>query len=159
MATDTTLADAATLGSVMAPDDGPETTGQRIARRREELGWRQVDLAAASGVKVATISNIERDLPAKRGERPSVSKLEETIDAEHERRAAQDPARDAERVRVLYDLLMEEARDLRMERIGRHQKTRYITFALPDPDATPEQIRQDLEDFHRQQRRDDPPKG
>jgi transcriptional regulator with XRE-family HTH domain len=157
MATDTYLADPATLTPVNDPAD--ETTGRRIARLREELGWRQVDLAAASGVQVSTISNVERDMPAKRGERPSAARLEETMEQERARRTSENPQQTEERQRVLLDLLFSEGRSVRMDYVGRNQKTRYITFALPAPDATLEQVLQDLEDFHREQRKNDPPKG
>jgi len=155
MALQTALPPGETLPGV-ATDD-LETTGARIARLRKELGWRQEDLAEHSGVKVATISNVERDLPAKRGERPSVAILERTMEQERQRRSGEDGPRDD---RQLMEFLSRpDLEDVRLRRIGRNRKTRFLTVAIPDPDATPEQIQQDLEDFHREQRRGDRPNG
>lgn len=38
-----------------------QTNGREIVRRREALGWRQVDLAAKSGVSAAWLCRIEKD--------------------------------------------------------------------------------------------------
>lgn len=153
MALSTTQDRSATLPPVT--DDEP--AGVRVKRERQELGWRQKDLAAAAGVKPETVSNIERELPAARGERPSVALLLSAMEAERQARASGAPeSRDP---RQLVEFLSTAATfdDMRLRRIGRHRKVRYLTVAIPDPDATPEQIQQDLEDFHREQRRHDEP--
>jgi transcriptional regulator with XRE-family HTH domain len=156
MATSTTFGGTDTLPSVT-----DETTGQRVRRERKALNWRQVDLADAAGVKPETVSNVERDLPTAGDERPSVPLLLDALEAERLRRARTAPPEPREDVtRVLMEFLARpDLEDVRVRRIGPNRKTRFIGFVLPDPDATPEQIQQDLEDFHREQRRNDPPKG
>jgi transcriptional regulator with XRE-family HTH domain len=152
MALHATLAGRDTL-----PPVEDETTGQRIRRLRKDLGWRQSDLAAAAGVKVETVSNVERDLPAARGERPSVPLLEAALEKERQRQAGEPGPSDD---RQLMEFLSRpDLEDVRIRRIGRNRKTRIVVVAVPDPDATPEEIRQDLEDFHREQRRGDGPNG
>jgi transcriptional regulator with XRE-family HTH domain len=116
---------------------------------REGLGWIQADLAEASGVSVPTIGLIETDKPAKRGERGSVTPLLRALDDERNRRMAEAPVGDAQ---LMEFLARRDLEDVRMRRVGRHRKVRWLSVAIPDPDATPEQIAEDLEDYHRQQR-------
>lgn len=156
MATSTTLGGPETLTPV-----ADETIGERVRRERKELKWRQVDLAAAAGVKPETVSNVERDLPTARDERPSVPLILDALAkrrAELEAQATPEPRQDVTRVLMEF-LARPDLEDVRVRRIGRNRKARFIGFVLPDEDATAEQIQQALEDFHRDQRRGDQPKG
>lgn len=143
-----------TLGGVA---EDQETTGQRVRRLRKELGWTQKNLVAASSVSEATISNIERDKPAAKGERDSVPDVLRALEAERQRRLGeQGPDQDA---LLMEFLARRDLEDVRMRRVGRHRKVRWLQVAIPDPDATEQEIQEDLEDFHRQQRRGDRPNG
>jgi transcriptional regulator with XRE-family HTH domain len=156
MALSTTLGGPETLTPV-----ADETIGERVRRERKELGWRQVDLAAAAGVKPETVSNVERDRPTAGDERPSVPLLLDALTRRRTELASQatpEPREDLTRVLMEF-LSRPDLEDVRVRRIGRNRKTRFVGFVVPDPDATLEEIQQDLEDFHREQRRGDPPKG
>jgi transcriptional regulator with XRE-family HTH domain len=152
MATTDTLARPATLSGV--PDED-ETTAQRIKRLREELGWTQVELQKAAGLKsVETVGNVERDVPAARGERPSVQPMLAAMERERQRRQGENgPQED----RQLAEFLARpDIADMRLRRIGPRHKARFIAVIIPDPDATDDEIQATLEEFHRQQRRSDP---
>lgn len=157
MAAQTVLPPAGTLDHVT---DDLETTGQRIRRLRKSLGWTQEDLEAAvdGQVKLATIGNIERDVPAPKGRGKSIATLEKALEDERMRRehAAEPTADDRQLVEFIANARLE---DVRLRRGGRHRKTRFLTAVIPDPDATPEQVQQDIEDWYREQRHRDEPNG
>ena len=132
--------------------DNTETTGARVVRLRKELGWTQLQLAAAAGVSVATIHVIEREKPGKRGERESTAPVLKALEAERQRRdsAGRSPSADA----TLMELMARhDWEDVKVRRVGPHRKVRWYTFtlAVPDPDATPEQVAEDRQAFDRQQ--------
>ena len=154
MATSTTLGGLDTLTPVT-----DETIGERVKRERTALKWRQKDLADAAGLKSAeTISNIERNIPTAGDERPSIPAILAAMEAERARRASEAPKEPQEDItRQLMEFLARtEVDDLRVRR-GRSRKTRYIAFVLRDPDATEEEIERDMQDFHRDERRQDRP--
>lgn len=132
--------------------DNNESTGARVVRLRKELGWTQLQLSAAAGVSVATIHLIEREKPGKRGERESTAPVLTALEAERQRRDSSGRSPSAEA--TLAELMARhDWEDVRVRRVGPHRKVRWYSFtlAVPDPDATPEQIAEDRRAFDRQQ--------
>lgn len=132
--------------------DNSETTGARVVRLRKELGWTQLQLSAAAGVSVATIHVIEREKPGKRGERESTAPVLKALEAERQRRDS--PGRSPSADAALMELMArDDWEDVRVRRVGPHRKVRWYSFtlAVPDPDATPEQIAEDRRAFDREQ--------
>lgn len=151
---------ASTLGGdtlTRVTDEAGESTWERVARLRGELGWTQVELADRAGVTEETVSNVERG-PGKRGPRPSTRQLLEVLEAEMRRRQA--PPAPADRgPDILEVLARQRAEDVRVRRIGPNRKVRWFQFGIPDEDATPDEIAQALEEMHRNLRHEDGPNG
>lgn len=141
-----------TLGAVT--DGAEEKSWDRVKRLREELELTQAELGAMVGLTEETVSNVERG-PGKRGERPSTRPLLAALEAERARRQGGSPASDRG-PDILEVLARQRAEDVRVRRIGPRRKVRWFEFGIPDDDATPEEIAAALEEWHRQQRRDDP---
>jgi transcriptional regulator with XRE-family HTH domain len=134
-----------------------ETTGQRIVRLRRELDWTQEDLASASGVSVPTIYLVENDRPGKRGERASVSDLLNALESELSRRQGEGP-QPPDSLLVEF-LARRDLEDVRMRRLGKRRKVRYLSVVIPDPDATPADVAEAIEDLHRRRMEGDDPNG
>jgi transcriptional regulator with XRE-family HTH domain len=135
--------------------DNNEPTGVRVVRLRRELGWTQLQLSAAAGVSVGTIRLIERDKPGKRGERESTGAVLKALEAESLRRDAPAPSRapSTEEETLMELLARHDWEDVRIRRVGPHRKLRWYSFtlAVPDVDATPQQIVEDRQAFDRQE--------
>ena len=132
--------------------DNNEPTGVRVVRLRRELGWTQLQLSAAAGVSVGTIRLIERDKPGKRGQRESTGAVLKALEAESLRRDG--PGRSPSSEETLMEFLARhDWEDVRVRRVGPHRKLRWYSFtlAVPDVDATPQQIVEDRQAFDRQE--------
>lgn len=132
--------------------DNNEPTGVRVVRLRRVLGWTQRQLSAAAGVSVATIHLIERDKARKRGERESTGAVLKAVEAESLRRDGPNGPPSAEDTLTAF-MARHDWEDVRVRRLGPHRKVRWYSFtlAVPDVDATPQQIVEDRQAFDRQQ--------
>jgi transcriptional regulator with XRE-family HTH domain len=146
-----TITRADTLTDVT--DETGEASWEKVARLRKELELTQAQLADMVGLTEETVSNVERG-PGKRGERPSTQTLLDALEAERRRRASSRPADRGPD--ILEVLARHRAEDVRVRRIGSKRKVRWFQFGIPDEDATPEEIAAALEEWHQQQRHDDP---
>lgn len=151
MATQTALAVRATLPHVTEGDD--RTAGERVRQLREDLGWTQQQLADAAGVTPETVSNVENRPKGARGERPSVAVLLSALEQERQRRVGE-PGPSPDRTLVEF-LARTDLEDVRVRRIGRSRKARIISAIVLDPDLSADEVQEILEEFHREQRRND----
>ncbi len=134
--------------------DNNEPTGVRVVRLRlrRDLGWTQRKLSAAARVSVAKIHLIERDKPGKRGERESTGAVLKALQAEILRRDGPGQSPSAEDTLMAF-MARHDWEDVSVRRVGPHRKVRWYSFtlAVPDADATPQQIVEDRQAFDRQQ--------
>lgn len=132
--------------AILAPVDD-ETTGQRIKRLRRELGWTQVQLEAASGVDVSTISLIERDKPPARedGRADSIKALEAALDAERSDREGNPSA-----LRLIAAALEGAAvREQNVRHLGPGGRVRYLTVIAREPGVSDAEYARAIEEAHR----------